>query len=78
MILYLFMLHVFLQILSHLEHIDAGEVSEVKGYLQKVLKNEGNLGTESEMNGTDDNRAPRVRAEDFQMTLYPLIHNNTF
>ena len=49
------------QILSHLGQIDAGEVSEVKTYIQKVLKNEGNLPVEGEVNGmTDDNRTPRV------------------
>ena len=49
-------LNFLFQILSHLGQIDAGEVSEVKAYLQKVLKNEGSLGNEQEINGTEDNK----------------------
>ena len=47
------------QILSHLGQIDAGEISEVKSYLQKVLKSDGSTGSlssEPEINGTEENK----------------------
>lgn len=48
------------KILSHLGQIDAGEASELKTYIQKVLKNEGTLHPEAEVNGTaEDNKTPR-------------------
>ena len=53
------MLNVIFQILSHLGQIDAGEISEVKSYLQKVLKSDGStgsLGSEAEINGTEENK----------------------
>lgn len=50
------------QILSHLGQIDAGEASELKSYIQKVLMSEGNTQhVDSEVNGTtDDNKISRV------------------
>ncbi|KAL4225289.1 Cytoskeleton associated protein 5 [Mactra antiquata] len=49
------------KILNHLGQIDAGEASELKSYIQKVLKSEGSTQqVDTEVNGTsDDNKTPR-------------------
>lgn len=50
------------KILSHLGQIDAGEHSEVKTYLQKVLKNEG-FQSEGDVNGASEDKTTKTASK---------------